>query len=76
MIYEAFIPVTDSQARQFRPSLFRDAHRELADQFGFVFNWSVYRPVHATEDEVTVQEYVRFQASVPDAVDFHLAIFA
>ena len=76
MKYEAFLPAVDTQGQQFPPGVFRQAYEELSDQFGFVDTWPVYHPVHATLDEVTGTEYVRFQANVSNTTDNHLAIFA
>lgn len=65
VIFEAYLPVT-SNPRATPPAHFRLAFNELADEFGFVETWPVYRQLQDNGVDVTEQEFCRYQVEAAD----------
>ena len=72
MVYEVYFPVADKSGVAHQPELFRRAFDELAEQFGFVETWPVYRPLTETTEDVLESELYRFQIDVPNTTDNRL----
>lgn len=71
-IYEIQLPVVDATGAAFDTNLFRVAFDELADQFGIVDTWPVYRPRRTPGGTVVEEEYYRYRLEVADTADNHL----
>lgn len=65
-IYEIYLPVAEEAGIPFSVNLFRTAFDEMAEHFGVVETWPIYRPRQAQAEAVKEDEYYRYRLDVPD----------